>query len=155
MKKVLLMLAIVFAAVIPSQAAETWGTFAKLMATEMNGLSSDMQSAFASQGLDCRVYSQYTSSTKSLDITIDFKSLDLIPYLDNSAMQASKESFLQSFVSSSLEDGPDNLRLLTQLMTDANGSIKMIFKGAGKSKSVTITGPEIKRYTKANFGVTL
>ena len=148
-----MMLAIVLAAVVPAK-AESWTAIGKLMATELNGMAGEMQSAYAQQGLDTKITSAFTTSTKSLDITIDFKELDLVPYLNAEALQSSKDAFIDSFVESSIESsGEDEMKIMVNTMIKDGGTIKMIFKGAGKSKSISITGQDIKKVAANKYGV--
>ena len=146
MKKVLFVIMMMMVCMTPSLKAEKWSNLGPNLAKEVNNLSGYIAQEFQSQGIPATAKAAYSSATKSVDIYIDFGDLDIIPYLDNSVMNECKQGFLTAFIASMRESGSmAELREMADIMIKDNGSLRIVFLGAGQQKSVSITGQDIKR----------
>ena len=143
MKKTLLMIMLLVAGVLSSH-AYSWVEMAPEIANELNVASSQMEESFKKMGIPATTSCIYNKSNRSVDLTIDFGSMDIVPYLGESMMDQIRQEFLDGFDKNMINDkGPDGLMELANAMIYDSGSIRIIFKGAGKEQSVSITGADL------------
>lgn len=145
MKKVLFIM-MMLVCMTASVSARSWAQLGPMWAESIEDMSGQMSQMFKAQGIPATVSSGYSTANKSVDLTVDFGSLDIIPYLDNSIMDEVKRSFIASMIQSVKDE--DNVSLFNE-MTDAmkkdGGTIRITFTGAGQQKSVSVTGEELKK----------
>lgn len=144
MKKVLVMMFVMLVGMTASMKAQTWAQVGPVLANEVNQLGEYMSEAFSSQGIPTTATASFSQSNKSLDIVFDFGNLDIIPVLDNNILEETKSSFISSMIDSMRAGGSgEEVRTLADLMTKEGGTIRIIFKAAGKQKSISVSGKEI------------
>ena len=146
MKKTFLMIVMMLLGMAVSAQAQNWSTLGPMLADEVNSLTSMLESEFRSQGIPATASANYNTGKKSVDVVVDFGSLDVVPFLDDATMREMKEGFLSSFVETvSSDDAGTYANELANIMIKDGGTIRIVMKGAGKEKSLSITGAEIKK----------
>ena len=157
MKKIALFFAMLVAGINMSVQAQTWEEMGTALASVINTMTDEMTAAFASQGIPADAYATYNKPQKALDVVIDFGDLDIIPFLNDSILENTKNEFLSSFLESTLSDDPDgsNVSELVNVMGKDNGQIRIVLEAAGKKKAVGINATDIRKAAKAQYGISL
>ena len=146
MKKVLFLMMMVVSLAACTK-TQSWSVEGPELAKEINERSDDMSKQFRSQGIPATAFAEYSASTKSVDIIYDFGTLDIIPYFEENILKEMRVAFVDSFIST-MKEKPNGLSDVTEmadLMAKDGGTLRIVLKGAGKQKAVTITAQDLKR----------
>ena len=147
MKKVLFLMMMMVVGMATTMKAQSWSTEGPELANQINMLGEYLSETFRSQGIPATGSAKYSASNKSVDIIIDFGTLDIIPYVDENILKEMKVDFVDSFIDAMRSDpnGLNEVREMADLMAKDGGTLRIVLKGAGKQKAATITAQDLKR----------
>lgn len=148
MRKLFLILATIIAGISCSAQDLKWSVLGPEIASETNSSAAAIEESLKSIGLDVKASSEFNTSTNSVNITLDFGTLDIVSFMNQDVLTEFKNSFTDAFLQvylSDSEDGALTLPELLKIMDDGKGEYRMILKGAGNEKVIRITPEDFKR----------